>query len=191
MQTVVRELLPRASTNENQISQPSDAIPDLDLSGARRNTLNRPSVILDLRRKYTGFRARSYVEEESQRLSANSSRERGRIATKLSQPKEGAVSLSLNKTWIQNSLVGVHSACPTPHRSCISAIDVHVLESVVAFSMNVGMVQAVLFPYTYIGIGVGSRIAENSQMYNMHVAVHFDLRMTVTFINSSQSYIIL
>ena len=55
---------------ETKLSQPSDAVSDLDLResacanklpprSTRQKNLNRPSAILDLRRKYTIFRARS------------------------------------------------------------------------------------------------------------------------------------
>ena len=81
---------------ETKLFHPSDAVLDLDLRGsvcakkllprsARRKTLNRPSAILDLRRKYTVFRARSNAcnaKEKPQWLFANSSRERRQIVDK-------------------------------------------------------------------------------------------------------------
>ena len=104
---------------ETKLSQPLDAIPDLDLRGsacanklpprsARRKTFNLPSAILDLRRKYTVFCARSYVcnaKEEPQWLFANSSRERRRIATKLSQPSNTIPDLGLRGSLCVNKLL--------------------------------------------------------------------------------------
>ena len=75
---------------------------------ARRKTLNRPSAILDLRRKYTIFRARSYAcnaKEKPQRLFANSSRERRRIATKLSKPSNTVPHLDLRGSACANKLL--------------------------------------------------------------------------------------
>ena len=98
--TVVREVLPRATTHRHQTfpdcgrhirSQSKGAtcakrpLP----RSARQKTSNRPSAILDLRRKYTVFRARSYAadtKEDPQPLFANSSCERRRNVPKRSQP---------------------------------------------------------------------------------------------------------
>ena len=85
---------------DTKLYQITDATPGLDLRGAtcakkplprsaRRKTSKRTSAILDLRRKNTVFRARSYAantKEEPQPLFANSSRERRRKAPKRSQP---------------------------------------------------------------------------------------------------------
>ena len=106
-------------TIETKLSQPSDAVSDLDLRGsacanklpprsARRKSLNRPSAILDLRRKYTVFRARPYAcnaKEKPQRLFANSSRERRRIATKFSKPSNTAPHLDLRGSACANKLL--------------------------------------------------------------------------------------
>ena len=70
---------------ETKLSQPSDAVSDLDLRGSAcanklpprsvwQKKLNRPPAILDLRRKYTVFRAWSYAcnaKEKPQRLFAS------------------------------------------------------------------------------------------------------------------------
>ena len=75
---------------ETKLSQPMDAIPDLNLRGLgvrekaaaeerATKTLNQPTSILELRRKYAVFCARSYAcnaKEKSQWLFTNSSRER-------------------------------------------------------------------------------------------------------------------
>ena len=104
---------------ETKLSQPLDAVSDLDLRGsacanklplrsARQKTLNRLSAILDLRRKYTVFRARSYAcnaKEKPQRLFANSSRERRRIATKLSKPSNTVPHLDLRGSACANKLL--------------------------------------------------------------------------------------
>ena len=85
--------------NDTKLSQITDATPGLNLRratcakrhlprSARRKTSKRPLAILDLRRKYTVFRARSYAantKEEPQPLFANSSRERRRNVPKRSQ----------------------------------------------------------------------------------------------------------
>ena len=85
--TVVREVLPRATTHRHQ------TFPDYGRHAPAEEcvakTSKRPSAILDLRRKYTVFRARSYAantKEEPQPLFANSSRECRPIMTKRSQP---------------------------------------------------------------------------------------------------------
>ena len=104
---------------ETKLSQLSDAVSDLDLRGsacvnkllprsARRKTLNRPTAILDLRRNYTVFRARSYAckaKEKPQRLFTNSSRERRQIATKLFQPSNTVPDLDLRGSACVNKLL--------------------------------------------------------------------------------------
>ena len=115
---------------ETKLSQPMDAIPDLNLRGsacakklpprsARRKTLNQPTSILDLRRKYVVFCARSFAcnaKEKSQRLFTNSSRERRRIATKLSQPSNAVPHLNLRGSVCANKLLPRSAALPE-HRS--------------------------------------------------------------------------
>ena len=66
----------------------------------RRKTSKRTSAILNLRRKYTVFRARSYAantKEESQPLFANSSRERRRKAPKRSQPSYAVPHINIRR----------------------------------------------------------------------------------------------
>ena len=96
---VVREVLPRATAHGHQTfpdygrhtrsrSKGGDVREEAPAEERAGKTSKRPSGFLNLRRKYTVFRVRSYAAntKEPQPLFANSSRERRRNVPKRSQP---------------------------------------------------------------------------------------------------------